>query len=131
MAHAGSARRENRQIGAALALQLELVALDAFADFVVGHFQGRARRHRGLVLGVGRRGLLFAETMQVLGLGGVVAVAIDDHDGAPYRARGCWGEADATARGAIVKRLRGSSHCALPLPSGAGGRTWILLGYRG
>jgi hypothetical protein len=42
MAHAGSARREDRDIGAALALQLELVLLDAFADFVVGDFQ-RAR----------------------------------------------------------------------------------------
>jgi hypothetical protein len=82
MAHAGGARREDREVGATLALQLELVLLDAFADFVVGHLQCGARRHRRLVLGVGRRGLFLAETMQVLGLGGVVAVAIDDHDNA-------------------------------------------------
>ena len=82
MAHARGARREDGEIGAALALQLELVLLDAFADFVVGHFQRGARRHRRLVLGVGRRGLFLAETMQVLGLGGVMAVAIDNHDSA-------------------------------------------------
>ena len=96
MPHAGGARREDRQIGAALALQLELVLLDALADFVVGHLQRRARRHRRLVLGVGRRGLLLAEALQVLGLGGVVAVAVDDHDNSRFR--GC-GMADATGRG--------------------------------
>ena len=84
MAHAGGARREDGEIGAALALQLELVALDRFADLVIGHFQGRARRHRRLVLGGGGRGLLLAEAKEVLGLGGVVAVAIDDHETAPY-----------------------------------------------
>ena len=80
MAHAGGARREDRQIGAALALQLELVLLDAVADFVVGNLKRRPRRHRHFVLGVGRGRLLLAKAMQVLGLGGVMAVTIDDHD---------------------------------------------------
>jgi hypothetical protein len=39
MAHAGSARREDRDIGAALALQLELRAFEAVPDLVVGDFQ--------------------------------------------------------------------------------------------
>ena len=78
MAHAGGARRENREVGAALLLELELSALDALANLVIGHFQARARRQRRLILN--RFGLVLAEAMQVLGLGRVVAVAIDDHD---------------------------------------------------
>src|ERR1700728_4506354 len=35
MAHAGSARREDSQVGAALALQSELILLNAFADLIV------------------------------------------------------------------------------------------------
>ena len=80
MAHPGRARRENGEIGAALALQLELVLLDALANFVVGHLQRCAQRHGHLVLGIGGCGLLLAEAMEVLGFGGVMAVAIDDHD---------------------------------------------------
>ena len=104
MAHPGSARREDGEVGAALALQLELVLLDAFADFVVGHFQRRARRHRRLVLGIGGRGLFLAEAVQIFGLGGVVAVAIDNHGTVA-----AWvGEADATVRGEIVKPMAGA-----------------------
>jgi hypothetical protein len=84
MAHAGGARRKDREIGAALALELALILLDALANLVVGHFQRGARRHHRLFFGVRRRGLFLAEAVEVLGLGGVVAVAIDDHDGAPY-----------------------------------------------
>ena len=78
VAHAGGARREDREVGAALALELELRALDAGADLVVRHLEAGARRQRRLVLD--RLGLVLAETVQVLGLGRVVAVTIDDHD---------------------------------------------------
>src|SRR5207237_10548545 len=49
VAHAGGARREDRQIGAALALHLELAALDRLADLVVRHSRPRRRRLAGLV----------------------------------------------------------------------------------
>jgi hypothetical protein len=81
VAHAGGARRENGQIGAALALQLELVLFDAFANFVVGNLQRGPCGQRRLVLGNSGRSLFLAEAMKILGLGGVMAVAIDDHDG--------------------------------------------------
>ena len=52
--------------------------LQALADFIIRHLQTGARRQRGLVLhGLG---LVLAEAVQVLGLGGVMAVAIDDHE---------------------------------------------------
>ena len=101
MAHARGARREDRQVRAAFALQFELVLLDAFADFIVRHFQRGARRHRRFSARCRGRGLFLAETMKILGLGGVVAVTIDNHAKAPYRS---WGNADATALGAIVKQ---------------------------
>src|SRR6266567_2267165 len=85
MAHAGGARREDRQVRAALALQADLVRLQALANLVVAHLQRRARRHRGLVLG--SLGLFRTEAVQVLGLGGVVAVTIDDHEVRRFR----WG----------------------------------------
>ena len=78
VAHAGGARREDRDVGAALALQLELGAFHALADFVVADLQRRFRRHRRLVLD--RLGLLLAAPVQVFRLGRVVAVAIDNHD---------------------------------------------------
>src|SRR6185437_8544450 len=79
MAHARGAGREDGEVGAAVALQLELVRLDRLANLVVRHFQRGARGHRGLVLGIGRGGLFLAEAVQVLRFGGVVAVAIDNH----------------------------------------------------
>ena len=51
VAHAGGPRREDREVGAALALQLELAPLRCSPDLVVGHFQHRARGQRRLVLG--------------------------------------------------------------------------------
>ena len=99
MAHAGGARREDREVGAALLLQPDLVLLQALADLVVAHLQAGARRQRGLVLhGLG---LVLAEAVQVLGLGGVVAVAIDDHE--VLAADGVENAADATARATNVK----------------------------
>src|SRR5262249_4841245 len=77
VAHAGGARREDREIGAALALELELRTLDRGADLVVGHLEAGARRQRRLALD--RLGLVLAEAMQVLGFGRVMAVTVDDH----------------------------------------------------
>src|SRR5262249_4770456 len=78
VAHTHGARREDGEIRAALALQLELRAFEALADFVVGHLQRRLRRLLGGLLDV--VDLVLAPAQQVLGLGRVVAVAIDDHD---------------------------------------------------
>jgi hypothetical protein len=50
--------------------------------------------------------------MQILGLGGVVAVAIDDHENAPCRGRGIW-RPDARAHGAIVKQAIGERSDAI------------------
>src|SRR5205823_5629722 len=75
MAHAGGARREDRQVGAALALHPELAALDRRADLVVRH--SRARRHR--LAGLVRLDLLAAPSLVLTRRGCVVAVAIDDH----------------------------------------------------
>src|SRR5262249_48339012 len=75
--HAGGPRREDRDVGAALALELELRARQALADLVVAHLQRRPGWHRRLVLD--GFGLFLPEPMQVLRLGGVVAVAIDNH----------------------------------------------------
>ena len=90
--HARGAGREDGQVGAALPLQLELVLLDALPDLVIRHLQLRPRRHLALVFGFGGLGLLRAKAMQVLGLGGVVAVAVDDHGGvALVRGWARWG----------------------------------------
>ena len=79
VAHAGGARREDREVGAALALQLELVRPRCC----------RGSRRRDILrparggsadLVLDRLGLVLAEAVQVLGLGRVVAVTIDDHD---------------------------------------------------
>src|SRR4029077_2573604 len=103
VAHARSARREDREIGAALALEFELRALDAGADLVVRHLEAGPRWQRGLVLD--RLGLVLAETVQVLGFSRVVAVTIDDHD---TLRRGWWARALLTARewNARERRLR-------------------------
>src|SRR4029453_4835551 len=88
MTHARCTRREDREIGAALALKFELRAFDAGPDFVIRHFEARTGRQRGLVLDL--LGLVLAETVQVLGFGRVVAVTIDDHD---TLRRGWWAQA--------------------------------------
>ncbi len=120
MPHAGGARGEDGDVRAALALQLELGALDALADLVVAHLQRRRRRHRRLVLD--RLSLLLAEAMQVLGLGRVVSVAIDDHGtavcddgrlGEETRGKEDLGEEDTSgSAGRIGGMLRsGLDHC--------------------
>src|SRR5262249_43686024 len=76
--HAGRARREDRQIRAALALQLELRTLDARAQLVVADLE---RRARGLLRGILDAGdLALAPVVQLLRLGRVVAVTVDDHE---------------------------------------------------
>src|SRR2546425_7960670 len=77
MAHAHRARREDGDVGAALALQLQLRALEARADLVVVDAERALRRD---VLGIlQRRDLALAQFLELPGSGGVVAVAIDDH----------------------------------------------------
>src|ERR1700719_773885 len=75
VAHAGGARREDRQIGAALALHLELAARNCLADLVVGHSRARRRWLAGLV----RLDLLVAPSLVLTRGGRVVAVAFPDH----------------------------------------------------
>src|SRR6516164_2245664 len=75
VAHAGGARRKDRQIGAALALHFELTTLDRLADLVVGDARARRRRLADLV----RLDLLAPPALMLAGGSGVVAVAIDDH----------------------------------------------------
>ena len=77
MRHRGSARRKDRHIRSTLALQLELRVFQAFANLVVADVE--------LSLGRNMRGVFQARDLgvpiplQVLGCGGVVPVAIDDH----------------------------------------------------
>src|SRR5262249_12672914 len=78
VAHAHGARREDRHVGAALALELELGTFEAFANLVVAGLQGclgwLLRRLLEVI------DLLFAPAQQVFRLGRVMAVTIDDHD---------------------------------------------------
>src|SRR5207244_11213856 len=79
VAHPGGARREDRQVGAALALHLELTALDRLADLVVADCRARRRRFaRGM-----RLDLLGAPGFVLTRGGCVVAVTVDDHGNAP------------------------------------------------
>jgi hypothetical protein len=83
VAHAHGARGEDGDVGAALALKLELRAFEALADLVVGHLQRGLGRLLGRLLDV--LYLLLAPSQQVFRLGRVVAVAIDDHDTVAFR----------------------------------------------
>ena len=77
MAHPHRTRREDGEVGAALALLLELRALEARADLVVADSERSLGRR---VLGIlQRRDLALAPFLQLLRGGGVVAVAVDDH----------------------------------------------------
>src|SRR5205085_3473266 len=74
--HAGRARRKNRQVASPFALKLQL-RLHALHELIVGDAElvGSGLAHR-----VGKSGeLLVAERKQLLRLGGVVAVDVDDH----------------------------------------------------
>ena len=78
MRHGRRARREDGDVGAALALQLELRAFQTFPDLVVADLDfavvGRLRRI------LQRRDLRIAIFLERLGRGGVVAVTIDNHE---------------------------------------------------
>src|SRR5262249_37316093 len=95
VAHAGGARREDRDVGAALALELELRAFDAGTDLVIRHLEAGTRRQRAL--GLDRLGLVLAEAVQVLGFGRVVAVTVDDHDTYTWSLQECGGATGADA----------------------------------
>ena len=117
-AHAQGAGREDGQVGAALPLQPELASARCSRGFfVVGHLQLRPRRHLALVFGFGGLGLLRAKAMQVLGLGGVVAVAVDDHGGvALVRGWARWGCQRAALQAVFPDRpkaLTGRRHQAM------------------
>src|SRR5712675_693528 len=75
--HAGRAGRKDRQVGAALALEFELGALQAFADLIVADLELRPHGLLRRVLDGGD--LMLAEVVQLLRLGRVVAVTVDDH----------------------------------------------------
>src|SRR5260370_1318572 len=79
VAHARRARGEDRQVGAALALHLELAALDRLTDLIIGHRRARRRRLARRV----RLDLLLTPSLVLTRRGGVVAVAVDDHGPAP------------------------------------------------
>ena len=75
MRHAGGARREDGEVGAALLLDAELALLDARADLVVA--DARRRRHlRRIAL---RRDLRLAPGLVLWRRRRVMAVAVDDH----------------------------------------------------
>src|SRR6186713_2938460 len=79
MRHRGGAWREDREVGAALALELELRAFEAFTDLVVADLEVRLLRHICRVLEA--RDLAIAVFLQVGRCGRVVPVAVDDHVG--------------------------------------------------
>src|SRR5262249_10953148 len=86
VAHAHGARGEDGDVGAALALKLELRAFEALADLVVGDLQRRLGGLLRRLLDVLH--LLLAPPQQVFRLGRVMAVAIDDHDTVAFRSVG-------------------------------------------
>src|SRR5262249_7570613 len=103
VAHAHGARREDRDVGAAVLLQAELVLLDALADLVVGDFQRRLRRLLRGVLDI--VDLVLAPAQQVLGFGRVMAVTIDDHDTHPNGGRAAHERRIAGLAGSYDPRL--------------------------
>src|SRR5688572_5784691 len=75
MRHRRCARREERDVCAALALQLELILLDRLANLVVADTRGRWRRQARILE---PRELLVAELLMRVRSSRVVAVAVDD-----------------------------------------------------
>src|SRR5712692_454196 len=111
VSHPGGARREDREIGPARALQLELRALETFPDLVVGDVEPLVRcRHLRGVLDAGD--LALAILVQASRLGRVVPVAIDDHDTvAEDRGRKPGNEAGRPARDAGRMLRTGLHRC--------------------
>src|SRR5690606_4696412 len=73
--HGGSPGREDRHVRAALAYQLQLVQLEAFANLVVGN---RPSRRQSLTC-LECRKLFLAIGLVWRGRRGVMTVAVDDH----------------------------------------------------
>ena len=78
MTHPARARAEDRDVGAALALQLQLRVLDALAQLVVADLE-RALLRLMLRILLEIRLLLVAIVAELLRRRRVVPVAIDDH----------------------------------------------------
>ena len=76
--HGRGARRENRDVRAARALQLQLRVLQAVANLIVRDFFLGVERH--VDAGFQARDLRFAKLLQFAGGCCVVTVAVDDHD---------------------------------------------------
>ena len=77
--HADRARRENRHVGAALLLELDLGRFDPLADFIIRDIEVRARRQKRRI-GIQPGKLRLSVISQLLRFGRVVAVAIDNHE---------------------------------------------------
>ena len=77
VAHAGRARREDGEVGAALALKCQL-QLQALANLRVADVEARARRRPGCILPAGD--LVLPKSLELPRRRRVVAVTIDDHD---------------------------------------------------
>src|SRR5690606_29821066 len=90
----------------ALALQLQLRALEAVADLVITDLQRCTGWRLGRILQ--RRLLRIAEVGQWLGSSGVVSVAVDDHRAT--RLAGTKGTADDTPRSQPGGGLPDSAH---------------------
>ena len=78
VAHPARPRREDRDVGAALALQAQLVGLDALADLVVGHVD-RAELTDVGGISLDRCHLRVPPCADCRRCRGVVTVAVDDH----------------------------------------------------
>src|SRR5439155_21650014 len=85
MAHTHCTRREDRNVGAAVSLQLQLRALEARADRVVADSEAPLDGSMLRILEPGD--LPLAPFLELLGSGRVVAVAIDDHVSSTQLAR--------------------------------------------
>ncbi len=103
--HAGGARREDGEVGAALLLQLQLRADDALADLVVG--DGGARRALRRV--IERGDLRLAPALVLFRRRRVVAVAIDDHVSPPSPSSRSLGDAMEARRACQSPRARGGA----------------------
>src|SRR5207237_5086430 len=77
VAHRRSSRREDRDIGTALALKFELSALEAFPNLIVRDFERAFRRDMRRILEHGD--LAISVILKWFRRSGVVSVTIDNH----------------------------------------------------
>src|SRR5690349_23492149 len=83
MPHARGARRKQSQRRATFPLDAKLIAFDTGAKFVITDLHRSRRWRRDLVLHRGR--LFLTEFHQRLWLGGVMAMAVNDHGFPPRK----------------------------------------------